>query len=101
MQTIIQILKVNEARSGNKDGRDWSMQDCECILLNDDGSVGEVGVCALPKDLIGKVAPGHYTASFTLAANGFQHIDIADGVRCSNGIYLSATAAVQGHVRVG
>ena len=69
MQTIIQILKVNEARSGNKDGREWSMQDCECILLNDDGSVGEVGVCSLPKDLIGKTNPGHYTATFTLAAN--------------------------------
>jgi hypothetical protein len=46
-------------------------------------------------------ASGTVLASFTLAANGFQHIDIADGVRCSNGIYLSATAAVQGHVRVG
>lgn len=69
MQTIIQVLKCNEPRSGTKDGRDWQMQDAECILLNDDGSVGEVGVCTLPKDLIGKTGPGHYTATFTLAAN--------------------------------
>jgi len=69
MQTIIQILKLNELRSGNKDGRDWKMQDAECILLNDDGSVGEVGVCSLPKDLIGNVSAGHYTATFTLRAN--------------------------------
>ena len=69
MQTIIQILKVNEARSGTKDGREWKMQDAECILLNDDGSVGEVGVCSLPKNLIGATAPGNYTATFTLRAN--------------------------------
>jgi hypothetical protein len=46
-------------------------------------------------------ASGTVLASFTLAANGFQDVDVADGVRCANGIYLSASAAVQGHVRVG
>lgn len=46
-------------------------------------------------------ASGTVLASFTLAANGFQHIDIADGVACVNGIHLTASAAVQGHVRVG
>lgn len=46
-------------------------------------------------------ATGTVLASFTLAANGFQHIDISDGVRCENGIHLTATAAVQGHVRIG
>ncbi len=46
-------------------------------------------------------ASGTVLASFTLAANGFQHIDIADGVRCNNGVHLTSTAAIQGHVRVG
>lgn len=46
-------------------------------------------------------ASGTVLASFTLAANGFQHIDLADGARCEIGIYVSASAAVQGHVRVG
>ena len=69
MQTIIQILKLNEPRSGVKDGREWSMQEAECILLNDDGSVGEVAVWNLPKELQGKVNAGQYTASFTLRAN--------------------------------
>jgi hypothetical protein len=46
-------------------------------------------------------AAGTVLASFTLAANGFQHIDVADGVRCELGIHLTATAAVQGHVRTG
>lgn len=48
-------------------------------------------------------AAGTVLASFVLAAGGDKHIDIADGVRCENGIYMSVTAGgpVQGHVRVG
>lgn len=46
-------------------------------------------------------ASGLVLAQFTLAANGFQHVDIADGARCENGVYLSSTAACQGHVRIG
>lgn len=46
-------------------------------------------------------ASGTVLASFTLAANGFQHIDLPAGARCETGIHLTASAAVQGHVRVG
>lgn len=65
---FIQIIKVNEARSGTKDGRAWSMQDCECLLLNDKGEPEQVGVLSLPKEMMGDKAPkpGHYTGSFAL-----------------------------------
>lgn len=46
-------------------------------------------------------ASGTVLAQFTLAAGGFQHVDIADGARCELGVHLTATAAIQGHVRVG
>ncbi len=46
-------------------------------------------------------AAGTVLASFTLAANGFMHIDLSDHVACTTGIHLTASAAVQGHVRVG
>lgn len=46
-------------------------------------------------------AAGTVLASFTLAANGFQHVDIPAGVYVENGIHLTASAAIQGHVRVG
>lgn len=49
----------------------------------------------------GTTAAGTVLAAFTLAANGFQDISIPDGVHCSTGIHLTATAAVKGHVRVG
>lgn len=46
-------------------------------------------------------ASGTVLASFTLAANGFQHVDLADGARCEFGIHLTSSAAIQGHVRTG
>lgn len=69
MQSILQIIKVNEKRSGAKDGRPWEMQDAECILLNDDGSPSSVGVLMLPKVLRGDCKPGVYLGSFALQAS--------------------------------
>ncbi len=68
LTSIIQILKVNEKRSGNKDGRDWAMQDCECALLADTGELEQVGVLQLPKDMMGDAAPkpGLYMGAFAL-----------------------------------
>lgn len=65
---LIQIIKTNEPRSGVKDGRPWSMQDAECLLLDDNGQPSMVGVLQLPKDLMGDKAPkpGVYTGSFAL-----------------------------------
>ena len=68
MQSILQILKVNELRTGNNKttGKPYEMQDAECLILNDDGSVDQVGVLQVPKDLRGKVTPGTYLGSFAL-----------------------------------
>lgn len=70
LTSIIQILKVNEKRSGNKNGRDWSMQDCECALLAESGELEQVGVLQLPKDMMGDAAPkpGTYMGVFALRA---------------------------------
>lgn len=69
MQALIQILKVNEERSGVKDGRPWAMQDAECLLLDDNGAVDQVGVLRIPRDLRGKVSVGIYTGAFALKAD--------------------------------
>jgi len=69
MHSILQVLKLNEPRSGVKDGRPWQMQDAECLILNDDGTVDQVGVLMIPKDLHGKVHPGIYLGSFKLRAD--------------------------------
>lgn len=71
MQSIIQVLKVNDLKSGvsRKTGNPYEMQDAECILLKDDGSVDQVGVLQVPKSLRDKVQPGVFTGSFALRAN--------------------------------
>lgn len=78
LTSILQVLKVNEKRSGTKNGRDWSMQDCECALLSDTGELEQVGVLRLPKDMMGDAAPkpGIYMGAFALRA-GMQDRQIA------------------------
>lgn len=49
----------------------------------------------------GVSAAGPVLASFTLAAAGFQHVDLPAGARCETGIHIVTGAAVQGHVRIG
>jgi hypothetical protein len=72
---LIQVIKVNDPRSGTKDGRAWAMQDAECLLLDDQGQPSMVGVLQLPKELMSetvggqvkhKVHPGVYTGAFAL-----------------------------------
>ena len=71
MQSILQILKLNEAREGvaKISGKPYKMQDAECLILNDDGTPAEVGVLMIPKELDGLVKPGTYIGSFALRAN--------------------------------
>lgn len=68
--SIVQILKVNDPREGvGKTGKAWKMQEAECILLDSEGAVSQVGVLDVPKELIGVIVPGTYTATFSLAAH--------------------------------
>lgn len=46
-------------------------------------------------------AVGTVLAKFVLGANGDKQIAISDGVHCTQGIYLTASAAVDGCVMVG
>lgn len=87
--TRIQIFKVNEARSGIKSERQWTMQGAEVALLDDSGAVDVVGELMLSKDTTDVVeirqvagqkaeivviekrspAPGLYDATFTLGVD--------------------------------
>lgn len=74
MQAVIQILKLNEPRSGVKDGRAWEMQDAECLLLDDNGGIDQVGVLRIPKSLRESVKVGTFTGSFALQADRERRI---------------------------
>jgi hypothetical protein len=68
--SVVQILKVNDPRSGiGKNNKPWQMQEAECILLDGDGAVSQVGVLDVPKEMIGTIVPGTYTVTFSLAAH--------------------------------
>lgn len=71
MQSIIQILKLNEIKSGvsKKTGNPYEMQDAECLLLKEDGSVDQVGVLQVPKGLREVAKLGTFTATFALNSN--------------------------------
>ena len=70
LTSIIRIIRVNEKRSGTKDGRAWELQDCECLLMTEDGEATQVGVLSLPKTMRGDNAPkpGVYLGAFALQA---------------------------------
>lgn len=67
--SVLQILKLNDPRSGEKNGRKWEMQDCECIIFDEVGNVDQVGVLMIPKELMGKVQPGTFLGGFKLRAD--------------------------------
>lgn len=69
--SIIQVLKTGEQIAKKFEGRDYTVQECECLLLNDDGSVECVGVLRLSDKFKGENAPkpGTYTAGFSLVAS--------------------------------
>jgi len=69
MQSIIEILKVNELRSGTKDGRQWTFQDAECLLRDDTGAVVEVGVLPIPEAMREQAKPGVFIGTFALRAS--------------------------------
>jgi hypothetical protein len=71
MNVFLQILKVNEVRSGigKTSGNPYRMQDCECLILDDKGDVDQVGVLMLSKDQVDKTFPGIYLGSFAMRAN--------------------------------
>lgn len=70
MQSIIQILKLNEPKAWSMEGRSGFSHSAECLLLSADGSVDQVGVLKIKgEELIKKTQVGTYYGSFAMRAN--------------------------------
>lgn len=70
MQSIIQILKLNEPKAWSIEGKSGFAHSAECLLLNEDGSVDQVGVLKIKGEaLIKKAQVGTYSGSFAMRAN--------------------------------
>lgn len=68
MQAVIQILKVNELKTGvsAKTGKPYEVQDAECVLLDEHGNPDQIGVLPVPKALRDTIRPGVFTGTFAL-----------------------------------
>jgi hypothetical protein len=62
----MQVLVVGEKRTGVKDGRAWAMQEAQCMLLDENGEVVQVGVYDLKRDEIDKMGQGLYLPRYAL-----------------------------------
>lgn len=71
MNSFLQILKLNDVREGigKVSGKEYKMQDAECIIFSETGEVDQVGVLMIPKELMGSVTPGTYMGRFAMRAN--------------------------------
>lgn len=69
MQSILQILLVHPREQKTFEGRTYSSQSAECVILNDDGTVAEVGVLPIPESLEPVAKPGHFIGAFALRAS--------------------------------
>ncbi len=70
MQSIVQILKLNEPRPWTMDGRSGVSHSAECLLLTDAGEVDQVGWMKIKgDDLIKKAQVGIYRGTFSMRAN--------------------------------
>lgn len=69
MQTILEILIVNTKEgTAKKTGNAYKISEAHCVLRDETGAAGAVGVLTVPKELEAVAKPGTYTATFALEA---------------------------------
>lgn len=72
MQSILEILLITvKAGNAKKTGQPYSISEAHCVLRNEDGTAGAVGVLVVPKTLEAVAKPGLFTASFGLVAASY------------------------------
>lgn len=66
--SLLQILVVNAARDipSAMGGKPFTVQDAECVMVNEKGHPLKVGVLRISRGLQGLVKPGVFVASFEL-----------------------------------
>ena len=72
MQSILEILLVTvKSGTSKKSGQPYSISEAHCVLRNEDGTPGAVGILVVPKALEAVAKPGLFTAAFGLQAASF------------------------------
>ena len=72
MQSILEILVINvKDGTSKKTNQPYRIPEAQCVLRNQDGTVGAVGVLVIPKALEEVAKPGMYTGTFALQAAAY------------------------------
>jgi hypothetical protein len=73
MQSIVEILVINTKEGVSKKApfAPYKISEAHCVLRNDDGTAGAVGVLTIPRALEETAKVGLYTAGFSLEAKTF------------------------------
>jgi hypothetical protein len=72
MHSVLEILLITvKEGKAKRTGNDYKISEAHCVLLNDDGTPGAVGVLNIPKALDSVARPGKFTAAFGLEASTF------------------------------
>ena len=72
LQSILEVLLVTvKSGKSKKTGNDYAISEAHCVLRNDDGTPGAVGVLMVPKALEAVTKPGLFTAAFGLQAASY------------------------------
>lgn len=70
MTSLIQILKVGAVQDKKWEGREYQVQEAECVLLTQEGELESVGVLRLSESFRREPpARGTYQAVFSLVAS--------------------------------
>lgn len=72
MQTLLRIFVVNPPKAWSMEGRSGFSHSAECGLVDEKGEVLKVGVLRVKeakKELVAKLQPGYFSATFALEPN--------------------------------
>ena len=76
LPSFIQILVAQKPKEGvGKNGKPYKFQEADCVMLDEDGVMLQVGVMRVPNDLIDKIKPGVYQPGFGIRVD-FQSREI-------------------------
>lgn len=76
LPSFIQILVAQKPNEGvGKNNKPYKFQNADCVMLDEDGVMLQVGVMRVPNDLIDKVKPGVYQPGFGIRVD-FQSREI-------------------------
>lgn len=93
LPSFIQILVAQKPNEGmGKNGKPFKFQNADCVMLDEDGVMLQVGVLRVPNDLVDKIRPGVYQPGYGVRVD-FQSREIKPVLMSLTPVRTQAAAA--------